>query len=169
LGGGEAHAQTHSGSGHRPFDLDGARNLDRIIPSIQEGSIWSHGRDHIYGASTFNGRPYICVHAPHTATNAYVLRTAYPLIDMKECRVRPIGLGDQVVPRLVRRLDPAGLEPGRHRLDALAIARQQHSGAVAASRGDAVGMAKGCAKGRVPGGGVGAVEHGARSGALGEA
>jgi hypothetical protein len=147
IGGGEAHAQTHSGSGHRPFDLERARNLDRIIPSIQKGSIWSHGRDHIYAASTFNGRPYICVHARHTATNAYVLRTAYPLNDMKEW-----AASDQsdLAIRWCRDWCVAwtrpGLEPGRHPLDALAIARQQHSGAVAARRGDAVRMAKGCAK-----------------------
>jgi hypothetical protein len=39
-------------------------------------------------------------------------------------------------------LDPSGLNPGRHRLDALALARQQQASAVAPSRGDAVSMAQ---------------------------
>jgi hypothetical protein len=42
----------------------------------------------------------------------------------------------------MRRLDPAGLDPGCHRLDALAVAWQQQAGAVAPSWGDAVGMAE---------------------------
>ena len=55
-------------------------------------------------------------------------------------RIRPVGLGDQVVQRLMSRLDPAGLDPDRHRLDALALARQQQASAVAPNRGDAVSM-----------------------------
>ena len=56
--------------------------------------------------------------------------------------IRPVGLGDQVVHRLMRCLHPAGLDPGSHRLDALAVTRQQQAGAVAPNRGDAVGMAE---------------------------
>jgi hypothetical protein len=61
-------------------------------------------------------------------------------------RVGPIGLGDQVVQRLMGGLDPPRLDARGHRLNALALARQQQACAVAPSRGDAVGMAEGRAK-----------------------
>lgn len=87
------YTKEHTGSGHRPFNLDRARNLDRIIPTIQEGTVWSHGRDHLYAASTFDGRPYICVLGWDTAAGAYELRTAYPLENMKEWAARRAALG----------------------------------------------------------------------------
>ena len=61
-------------------------------------------------------------------------------------RVGPIGLGDEVVQRFMGGLDPSGLDPSRHRLDALALAGQQQARAVAPNRGEAVSMAEGCAK-----------------------
>jgi hypothetical protein len=36
--------------------------------------------------------------------------------------VRPVRLGDQMVHRLMRRLHPLRLQPGRHRFDAFALA-----------------------------------------------
>ena len=41
--------------------------------------------------------------------------------------IRPVGLGYEVMQRLMRRLHPPRLHPRRHRLDALAIAGQQQS------------------------------------------
>jgi hypothetical protein len=58
----------------------------------------------------------------------------------KHGRVGPVGLGDQVVQRLVGGLDPPGLNPRSHGLDALALARQQQAGAIPPGRADAVGM-----------------------------
>ena len=46
----------------------------------------------------------------------------------------PGGLGDEVVQGLVRRADPGRLDPGRHRLEALALARQQQAGGVGPQR-----------------------------------
>jgi hypothetical protein len=43
-------------------------------------------------------------------------------------------------------LNPTGLDPGGHGLDALALAGQQQAGAGAAQWGDAVSMAEGRAK-----------------------
>ena len=37
-------------------------------------------------------------------------------------------------------LEPAGLDPGYHRLEALAVTRQQQASAAAPNRGDAVGV-----------------------------
>ena len=45
-------------------------------------------------------------------------------------RVVPFRLGHEVVQGLVRRLHPGRRDPGGHRLDALALARQQQPGAV---------------------------------------
>src|SRR5208283_2246940 len=36
--------------------------------------------------------------------------------------LRPVGVGDKMVQRLMRALDAAGLDPGGHRLDALSLA-----------------------------------------------
>src|SRR5208283_5248837 len=36
--------------------------------------------------------------------------------------LRPVGIGDKMVQRLMRALDPAGFDAGRYRLDALALA-----------------------------------------------
>ena len=43
-------------------------------------------------------------------------------------------------------LDSPGLDPGGHRLNALAVTTQQQARAVAPGRGNAVGMVKGAAK-----------------------
>ena len=64
----------------------------------------------------------------------------------QHCGVRPVGLGDQVVQRLMSGLDPTRLDPGGDGLDALAVARQQQAGAVVAKRDDAVSMAESRAK-----------------------
>jgi hypothetical protein len=50
------------------------------------------------------------------------------------------------VQRLMGGLNPTGLNPGGHGLDALAIAGQQQPSAVAAKRGEAIGVAEGCAE-----------------------
>jgi hypothetical protein len=47
-----------------------------------------------------------------------------------------------VVQGLVRRLNASGLDPGRYRLDALAVAWQQQPSAIPPNRSDAVGMSK---------------------------
>ena len=44
--------------------------------------------------------------------------------------IGPVGLGDEVVQRLVRGLHPTGFHARGHRLDALAIAGKQQSGTV---------------------------------------
>jgi hypothetical protein len=69
-------------------------------------------------------------------------------------RVGPVGLGDQVMQGLVGSLDTPGLDPGSHRLDALAVARQQQAGAIAPGRRDAVAMAEGRTRGKTPGRGA---------------
>lgn len=51
-------------------------------------------------------------------------RGQHPRTDHGEHRrIGPVGLGDEVVQRLVGGLDPPGLDPSGHRLDALAVAR----------------------------------------------
>ena len=50
--------------------------------------------------------------------------------EREESRVRPGGLGDDMVERLMDGLNPSGFEPGCHRFDALALARQDQPGAV---------------------------------------
>jgi hypothetical protein len=57
-------------------------------------------------------------------------------------RVVPGRLGDKMVQRLVRRADPERLNPRCHRLDALALARQQEAGGVGAQRLAPVGVAE---------------------------
>ena len=54
----------------------------------------------------------------------------------------PGRLGHEVVQRLVRRADPERLDPGRHRLDALALARQQQAGGVGPQRRPPVRVAE---------------------------
>ncbi len=56
--------------------------------------------------------------------------------------VAPGGVGDQVMQGLVRGLHPVRRQPGGHRLDALALARQQQPGAVGVERRPAVGVAE---------------------------
>jgi hypothetical protein len=56
--------------------------------------------------------------------------------------VRPVRLGDQMMQRLLRRLHPLRLQPGRHRLDALALTRQQQPGAVGLERRGAISVAE---------------------------
>ena len=55
-------------------------------------------------------------------------------------RIIPRGLGDEVMQGLVGCLDMPRIEAGGHRLDALALARQQQAGAIAAQRIDPVGV-----------------------------
>jgi hypothetical protein len=50
------------------------------------------------------------------------------------------------VQRLTGGLDPTGLDPGGHGLDAFAVPWQQQTGAVVAKRGEAVSMAESRAK-----------------------
>jgi hypothetical protein len=52
--------------------------------------------------------------------------------ERQESLVGPVGLGDEMVERLMGGLNPRGLEPCRHGLDALALARQDQPGAVGA-------------------------------------
>src|SRR6185369_1459348 len=52
----------------------------------------------------------------------------------------PRGLGDEVMQGLVGCLDMPRIEAGGHRLNALALARQQQAGAIAAQRIDPVGV-----------------------------
>jgi hypothetical protein len=54
----------------------------------------------------------------------------------------PFGLGHHVMQGLVGRLHPARLDPSGHRLDALALARQQQPGAVGPRRRRPAGMAQ---------------------------
>ena len=68
----------HRPSGHRLFDQDRARNLDRIIPAMMEGQIWGHGADDIYVATTNDSRPYVCVFGWDPSMRRYSFRTAYP-------------------------------------------------------------------------------------------
>jgi hypothetical protein len=56
--------------------------------------------------------------------------------------IRPFRKGDKLMQRLVCSLDPLGYEPSRHRLDPLALARQEQSGTVSLHRGDPIGMAE---------------------------
>ena len=56
-------------------------------------------------------------------------------------RTVPRRLGDEVMQGLVGCLDMPRIEAGGHRLDALALARQQQAGAIAAQRIDPVGVA----------------------------
>jgi hypothetical protein len=60
----------------------------------------------------------------------------------QESVIIPGRLGDKVVQRLVGRADPERLDPGRHRLDALALARQQKTGGVGPQRCPPVGVAE---------------------------
>nr|AAX11189.1 putative Pi-transporter-like B1 [Magnetospirillum gryphiswaldense] len=60
--------------------------------------------------------------------------------------VRPVGLGDEVMHRLVRRLHAPRLHPRRHRLDALAVARQHQTQAIRPQWRRPVGMANCAAK-----------------------
>jgi hypothetical protein len=46
----------------------------------------------------------------------------------------PAGLGNKVVQGLMRSPDPERSDPGRHRLDALALARQQQTGGIGPQR-----------------------------------
>src|SRR4051812_1852350 len=67
------------------------------------------------------------------------------LVDKDSITIRhsipiPRGLGDEVMQGLVGCLDMPRIEAGGHRLDALALARQQQAGAIAAQRSDPVGV-----------------------------
>ena len=55
-------------------------------------------------------------------------------------RIVPRRLGHHVVQRLMFGLHMGGVEPRRHRLDALALTGQQQAGAVGLRRGRAAGM-----------------------------
>ena len=55
-------------------------------------------------------------------------------------RIVPLRLGHHVVQRLMFGLHMGGVEPRRHRLDALAFPGQQQAGAVGLRRGRAAGM-----------------------------
>ncbi len=56
--------------------------------------------------------------------------------------IGPFGLRHEVMQRLMRRLHAPRLHARRHRLDALAIARQQQSRAIRSERRRAIGMAQ---------------------------
>ena len=62
--------------------------------------------------------------------------------DGQQSLVGPLGLGHEVVQRLVGRLHPTGINPRRHGLDALALARQDQPGAVGFERRHTIGMAE---------------------------
>ena len=55
-------------------------------------------------------------------------------------RIVPVRLCHHVVQRLMFGLHMGGVEPRRHRLDALALTGQQQAGAVGLRRGRAAGM-----------------------------
>ena len=57
-------------------------------------------------------------------------------------RIGRVGFGDEVMQRLVRRLNPARLDPGRYRLDGLAVARQQEPSAILPNSLNTVSMSK---------------------------
>jgi len=54
--------------------------------------------------------------------------------------VRPVGLGYEMMQRLMRSLYPSGLHARSHRLDALAIAGQQKPRAIRLERNYAIGV-----------------------------
>ena len=60
--------------------------------------------------------------------------------------VRPGRLGDEVMQRPMRGLDPSRLHARRHRLDTLAIPGQQETGAIRAERRHTVSVAQGRAQ-----------------------
>ncbi len=56
--------------------------------------------------------------------------------------IRPIGLGHEMVQRLVRRPYSFRLDTCRHRFDAFPIARKQQARAIGSERRDPISMAK---------------------------
>jgi hypothetical protein len=62
--------------------------------------------------------------------------------DIEHRLIRPVGLGDEMVKRLMGRLNPARREPGGHGLHALSLARQKQPRAIGPRRPDPVGMAE---------------------------
>ncbi len=61
---------------------------------------------------------------------------------MQHCRVIPLSLGHHVMQRLMCGLDLSRFHPGRHRLDALALTRQQQPRAIRPCRRYPAGMAQ---------------------------
>jgi len=61
--------------------------------------------------------------------------------------IRPGRLGDEMVQRLVRSTHPLGPDPSRHRLDALALTRQDQAAAVSGERLRAISVRQGARKG----------------------
>ncbi len=60
--------------------------------------------------------------------------------ERQESLVGPVCLSDEMVERLMGRLNPSGFEPGCHRFDALALARQDQPGAVGLQRRRTISM-----------------------------
>jgi hypothetical protein len=75
----QARTKTHDVSGHRPFNVDRVQDMNRSIPTLTEGRVWSHGADDIHAASTLDGRPYVCVFGRDSGKGRYDFRTAHPL------------------------------------------------------------------------------------------
>ena len=62
--------------------------------------------------------------------------------EREESLVRPVGIGNEMVERLMSSLNPSRLQPGRHRFDALALARQDQPGAVGFQGRHTINMTK---------------------------
>jgi hypothetical protein len=83
------------------------------------------------------------VHDPVAHRAVPLDRGQYPLAHRPEQRrIVPLGLGHDVVQRLVLGLHPLRRDPRRHGLHALALARQQQSRAVGPRRGRPAGVAQ---------------------------
>jgi hypothetical protein len=90
------------------------RHADRVLALLREAGVIDNPVPH--RAVPLERRQYLLAHRP------------------QQRRIVPFGLGHHVMQRLVRRLHPGRRDPRRHRLNALALARQQQPGAVGPGR-----------------------------------
>jgi hypothetical protein len=79
-----------------------------------------HKRGWAAAAISRLGRQRLCARQPQAGRGG----------DADNSLVRPLGIGEEMVQRLVRRLHPVRRHPGGHRLHALALARQDEPGTI---------------------------------------
>jgi hypothetical protein len=110
--------------------LVGCRERDGDLAIVLFAELAAVLRRHADGMDALIGKPGV-VDDPDAHASALFDRRENEARHLPQQRfVRPFGVGDEMMQRLIRRLNAPRLHPRRHRFDALAIAGKNETGAV---------------------------------------